>query len=194
MFHLLNKLAKVTIFLIAAAILFALATMAYNHRDQWYYPLEDYWTVRNIKEGIVQAPLENWDGKVIRITGSDSFILKGAAGLCSVKLTGLAGPVATNAFDKALVERTTRSTEYLSSLILSNEVHVVVTYLPSPPVRSGLGLVYMGTNLINSAMVAEGHADLRLDFMNGLPREEQYKLLKAHRTRKNITAVASISR
>ena len=181
MFHLLNKLSK----LAAIAILFALTGMlaqaAYARRDRWYYPLEDYWTVTHLESGIKQQVLENWDGRVVKVTSGDSFVLKAAPGFCSVRLTGIEAPVATNAFDKVLVERTARSQEFLSGLLLSNEVRVVVTHLPSPPLRSGLGLVYLGTNLINLEPIRSGNARFRLDFINGLPREEQYRFLRAER-------------
>jgi len=195
MFHILNKLAKVTIFAVVMGVLSGLGWYAYLKREWWYDPMADYVTVRRLEGGIQQQALEHWDGKVIKVTSGDSFILRGAGGLCSVRLTGLEVPVATNVFDKVLVERAAKSQQYLASLVLSNEVRVLVTHLPQPPIRSGLGLVYMGTNAVNSAMVAQGHARIRLDFMNGLPREDQYRLLRADRVarRKAGASAASVA-
>lgn len=190
MFHTLNKLAKLALFSCFVGVVSGVCYYAYDRREVWYTPLEDFWTVTHIEAPLNQEMLEHWDGRVTKVLSGDQFVMKSSAGLCSVRLTGLEAPLGTNRLDKVSVETARRSFLFLSSMILSNDVRVAVTYIPAREIRSGMGIVFLGGTNVNTAVVESGNARARLDFMKGLPRNIQYGLIKAERrARKNAVGL-----
>ncbi len=191
MFRTLNKLACTILICLGVGVLSGVAYLAYNHREAWYIPIKDYWVVAHIDASLHQETIEYWDGRVTQVLSGDQFVMKAASGaLCSIRLTGLEAPQATNRLDQISVEDAQRSQQFLSSTVMSRDVRVAVTYRPSREVRSGMGIVFLNGTNVNQAVVESGNARARLEFMKGLPRHIQLGLLKAERrARRNGSGV-----
>jgi endonuclease YncB( thermonuclease family) len=153
----------------------------------WLYPrtgiseplLDGYAVWQNGPAPAVQ-PAAELSGMVLRVIDGTSFTLRSASReVYTVGLLGVAGPVRLAKPTAAEVESAQRAQNFLSGLILSNEVQVMATWLD--PQRRAVGIVHLGETNINAAMIEAGMQHLKKEHIKGLPWRDQYALFRAER-------------
>ena len=180
MFHTLRKIVIVLFFLICSGAAVGVGAVVYAKRAV-FDPIMVYLEVRKLPKA--PGALEEISGQVVKTMNDYSLQLKDDRRLLSnFRLVGLAP------LDQ---KRMTNETELVlqdgietrfRQLVLSNQVRVRVSYLNAQ--RTGLGLVYTGTTNVNVTLVQEGLAKVKREFLHGLPRIEQYALVRAeHKAR-----------
>ena len=181
MFHTLRKIVVVLFILICSGAAAGVGAVVYGKRAV-FDPILVYLEVRKLP----QAPksLEEISGQVVKIMADYSLQLRDdRRQVFNFRLVGLA-PIdqkqMTNRTEIALQDHIEAR---FSQLVLSNQVRIRVAYLS--PQRTGLGLVYAGSTNVNVTLVQEGLAKVKREFLHGLPRLEQYTLVRAEHKARN---------
>jgi endonuclease YncB( thermonuclease family) len=179
MFHTLHK----TVLVMFWVFLACLGIYVYQQRAV-FYPLVDLAEALRIQEGFEQKVSGEVIGRVVKVYDGDSFQIRDAQGKAfTIRLTGLDAPDIQRT-NKAELLLAGESKTNLTRLILSNHVRVQITY--SNDARVALGIAYLGQTNINATVVATGMAELKREYMNGLPLKERYALLRAERAAKQL--------
>jgi endonuclease YncB( thermonuclease family) len=173
MFHALRKI----VIGICCALVIVAGVYVYQKRAI-FSPVTDLIEALRIQDKSPPKALGQLPGRVVSVGDKNSFQLKDAHGTTYIfHLAGLsasAGPEATNGPARGFeVERR----RYLSQLVLSNQVQVLVTILNEQ--RQGLGIVYIGSTNVNAAMAEGGFDRVRREYLRGLPWRERYALVHA---------------
>jgi len=178
MFHLLRRIVIVSGWL----GLCGLAVCLYQYRHV-FDPMVDLARSLNTGPGARQEVCGEMSGRAVRVFSGDTFLLQNSEGiLFTVRLTGLSAPdlVSPNPAERL---RARQSRTNLSELVLSNQIHVIITVSNSS--RILLGLARAGTTHVNVRLVESGAAVMRRELMNGLPMKDRYALLRADRRAKS---------
>jgi endonuclease YncB( thermonuclease family) len=159
-------------------------------------PLMDWYAVWQNEPGPRVKPVAELSGTAVRVNDGTSFVLRtvdretytmGLLGVLPVEPTPKPGAPPT--------DLAKQSREFLSELLLSNEVQVAATFLD--PQRRGVGVVHLGKTNVNAAVVASGHGKLKRDYIKGLSWQDQYQLLRADRKMREFnpdSVTADVSR
>ena len=175
MFHLLHR-----VYVISWAVLGIGSVVWLYPRTGISEPLMDWYAVWQNGPGPTVKPVAELSGKVVRVEDGASFVLRAAdREWYNIGLLGISVPGVSARRSETQVNAARRSQEFLSTLILSNEVQVTATYLD--PQRRGVGLVHLGPTNINATVVESGLVKFKPDFIKGLPWHEQYQLMRAAR-------------
>lgn len=174
-FHKLHR-AVVALTWLAAA---GLALFAWQNR-QAFTPPVDWVRAVAITKGYKQEISGQLQGRADRILDETSFRLKTSNGeFATVRLTGIQAPPMLSATTRGQTEQAVASRRLLGELVLSNEVRVEISHVQQP--GAVLGLAYVGRTNVNLALVREGVARAKREFMRGLPLDFRYALLRADR-------------
>ena len=174
MFRQLHKICIVFCWLAAVGF----AGVLYQHRSL-FYPLVDLVDALWVRDGLEQQKSGDISGRVASVLSGDMFILKDERGRrYTIRLTGVEAPEYELQNREAQV-RALASRASLSRLVVSNDVRVELTYTNDP--RCALGMVYVGTNNINVAVVEAGSVQAKRENMRGLPLKDRYALIQAGR-------------
>jgi endonuclease YncB( thermonuclease family) len=175
LFHKLHKGAVVLTWLAVAGV----AVLAWQHR-QTFSPAVDWGRALVITSGYKQEISGELRGRADRVLDETSFRLKTEQGdFATVRLTGIQSPALMSATTREQTEQAVASRRLLGELVLSNEVRVEISHVSQP--GAVLGLAYVGDTNVNLAMVREGMARAKREFMRGLPLRLRYALLRADR-------------
>ena len=127
-----------------------------------------------------QPTIGQMTGQVIQVTGPDTFRVRNAAGTAfHFRIDGVEAPQLGDAQTREQARLWKQCRTNLSSLILSNQVHIDITATNLN--RGGWGFAYVnGTNL-NLKMVEAGTARINPNYLKTLPLKEQYAFLVAQK-------------
>lgn len=143
-------------------------------------PIVAWYQVWQNTQGTATRSVERLTGKVTRVIDGTSIIVRSAdRQLYSVGLVGaarLTNAAPTKAPKHPEIDP---GKARLNELVLSNEVEVLLISLD--PQHRGLGVVKLGETNVNALLIESGLAQLRRDFIKGLPVREQYTLIRAGR-------------
>lgn len=157
----------------------AAAFVVYQHRTA-AAPVIDAWRALFPPPGIRQQIRGEITGIGRRVLDETSFQLElPDRRRLSVRLTGIQAPALLQTRDPQERAIALAARKRLGSMVLSNEVRVLVTHMERPGAVWGL-VEAQGTNL-NLAFVREGLARVRPDLLRGLPLKMRYALLRADR-------------
>jgi endonuclease YncB( thermonuclease family) len=181
------------LFGVVAAAFCAGLFYVYQHRA-WFRPLADLKYIYETKEP-EKAKVGKWEGRVVHVFDGQTFEMSNGSPIrLRVTLTGIEAPRATPTSSQLERDIALDSSNYLKSLILSNEISAALTF-SQPPL--GIGLVTVGQTNVNVAVLAEGKARLNRKFIKTLPVSEQYELIRAERfareRRRGIWGVSEVS-
>ncbi len=155
------------------------AFFAWQQRER-FTPAVDFYQALSLNQGHPQEIIAVHDGEVIRVIDNANLTVRDAqGGKANVRLTGVAAPGGRDQHSRAQIKA---GSEFLSDLVLSNQVTVKITHQYDPGAL--LGLVYFGDTNINVALVENGLASAEPRFMNGLPLRVKYDLFRADRKRR----------
>lgn len=116
-------------------------------------------------------------GRVLRVIDAQTFEIRPKKGnFITVRLTGLEEEPLPTTREEATLQWQKKTA--LSNMVLSNFVHVDVTY---SNVNSVLGIAHCkGTN-VNAALIEKRVATLKPSYIKQVPRQTQYRLFYARR-------------
>lgn len=175
MFHTLRKIVIRLFALCVSGLVVGVGAFVYEKRAI-FDPVADFIEVLKLPAG--SKSLEQVSGQAIKVMDDYSFQLKDDRGqLFSFRLVGLAPLPPQNAANKTATDFRQETESALRGLVLSNQVRVAVTFLNER--RTGLGIAYVGETNVNAAMVEAGLGKVKREFLNGLPRQEQFALVRA---------------
>lgn len=127
--------------------------------------------------GIDQTePLPTLQGKGSYVLDGHTFQMRSGKNVYSVRLTGLGIPTPPLTPRELLLEKARR--EFLRHAVLSNRVHVEITYSNR---FSLLGVAYVGKTNLNIHFVTNGLSQFKPEYVKGVPRDLQYRFFAAER-------------
>ncbi len=179
MFKVLHRFLVVGYWCFWAAVAFWLYTQ--RARIQ---PAVDLATLAWHQDRKAEFPVREFTGTVTRSYGGSSFQVRDAAG--QSYNFGLAGIAAGNPEGPANAVERRRSAQVATNLtawVHGAPVRIQVT-LENPATKTGLGIVWAGTNNLNERVLEEGLAALRKDQIRALPLTDQLALVLAERRAK----------
>lgn len=175
LFHKLHRGAVAIVWLAAAGA----ALVLWQNRHVFAPPV-DWLRAVMINQGPKQELRGELLGTADRVLDETSFRLTTTDGqLANVRLTGIEAPALLGAGTPQETERAIAARRLLGELVLSNKVRVEISHVPEPGSVLGLADV-KGTN-VNLALVREGVARAKREFMRGLPLDFRYALLRTDR-------------
>lgn len=175
LFHKLHRGAVAMAWLAVAGVV----VVGWQNRQVFTPPI-DYFRALTIHQGYEQQIRGELLGRADRILDETSFRLKTTDGqLANVRLTGIEAPPLLGAVTPQEAERAIDARRSLGELVLSNEVRVEISHVQQP--GAVLGLAYVDGTNVNLAMVRDGVARAKTEFMRGLPLKLRYALLRADR-------------
>jgi hypothetical protein len=121
-------------------------------------------------------PLPTISGKGLHVLDGHTFQLLRNKHVYSVRLTGLEIPEAPLTPAQIAIEKARR--EFLRGAVISNQVHVEVTY---SNMNSLLGVVYVGKTNLNTHFITNDLGRFNGDYVKTVPRDVQYKFFSAAR-------------
>ncbi|MBI3415131.1 MAG: thermonuclease family protein [Verrucomicrobia bacterium] len=175
MFYTLRKVVIVIFW----AILVAFGWFIYEQRE-FFQPAVNLITVATQLHYTTQAsaPLAEISGQVVQVTGPDTFKVRTTNDVTfHLRLTGMELPPPKGPADYLTRNYLAGVKTNLTSLILSNQVRVALTYTNEN--RAGLGVVYSDGTCINLKLVETGMTTANRNFLKTLPLAEQYAYLTA---------------
>ncbi len=144
-------------------------------------PLLDWYAVWQNGGAPGGKPVAELSGTVDHVFNGVSFTMRGPdRQLYTIGLAGVVLPPSGQKPAPVERDRSEQTKDLLSSMILSNEVRVVATWLD--PLRRGVGVVYLGSTNVNAAMVESGLVRVKREYMKSLSWRDQVALLRAERT------------
>jgi endonuclease YncB( thermonuclease family) len=137
--------------------------------------LDAYKRLRPVAEQIASGKLPEISvpettGPVIKVYDGNTIGLISSNRLIVLRLAGTSAPLpppTSGAKNSKPDDINTEAREFLSSLVLSNDVRVSLQYLS--PLGTGTGIVWIGTNNINAALVAAGLATANIESLTNVP-------------------------
>lgn len=170
MFYTLHRLVKFLVFLLIAGVF----VFVWRHRSAaepllvWYEVYDNGGLGKTAKLPLIQ-------GRGHYVLGGSTFQMKTPEGAYyTVTLAGLE----TATPEKQWLEN--QRMERLRSMVLSNVVHVNVTYHSSG--YNVLGIVHVHQTNLNLNFITNGLASLNSDYIKRMPRDIQYNFFAARRT------------
>jgi endonuclease YncB( thermonuclease family) len=173
MFHTINKALKLLI-----ALLFLAGLVFLYQQRHWFEPVLVMADILRHRSDQRLPAHKEISGHVVSVESGDTFQVKTEAGpIYTTRLTGLLSPPYARFQTAEERELFQTSRNYLSDLILSNNVRVKLTY--SSHNLSGLGIAHLNSTNVNIAILEAGMAELNRDYIKNLPALEQYALIRA---------------
>jgi endonuclease YncB( thermonuclease family) len=158
------------------ALLVALAFWIWQYRAM-FEPVQDL--VRAWRLGHAPWSAAEQELLVTRVIDTENLQARDAEGrLLTIRLAGIES-VTTGRHDAAAREQAQAAREFLTSLVLSNTVHVEVAL--TNEARVWLGFVRVGDTNLNAAYIAAGHASFRPDYLGNASLRSRWTLLQAER-------------
>jgi hypothetical protein len=121
-------------------------------------------------------PLPTISGVGIHVVDGHTFRIMKDKQLYSVRLTGFVTPEAPLSPAEIHLEKARR--DFLRGAVISNRVHVEVTY---SNMNSLLGVVYVGKTNVNIHFLTNSLSEFNREYIKTLPRDLQYKFFSAAR-------------
>lgn len=175
MFHTLRKIVILLFALFVSGLVVGVGAFVYEKRAI-FDPVADFIEVLKLSAG--SKSLEQVSGQAIKVMDDYSFQLKDDRGqVFSFRLVGLAPLPPRGGANKTALDVRQEMESSLRGLVLSNQIRVAVTFLNDR--QTGLGIAYVGETNVNAAMVEAGLGKVKREFLNGLPRQEQFALVRA---------------
>jgi endonuclease YncB( thermonuclease family) len=172
MFYAIRRMIKLLMGLCVLAVLF----WVYQQRAIFEPAFVWYDVYEN--GGITNTTaLPTVSGRATRVTDPHTFQIRQRKGdFLTVRLTGLQEEPVPTTPQEFQLQKPKR--DALAALVLSNFVHVDVTYSNK---NSILGVAYANGTNVNTALVAHGDGRLKPEYIKLLPRQTQYAFFRAHR-------------
>jgi hypothetical protein len=173
MFYAIRRMIK----LFMALCLLALLFWAWQQRAV-FYPVLVWYDVYQNGGHTNTTTLPTISGRATRVIDPHTFELRQKKGdYLTVRLTGLQEIPAPTTPQEYLPYKEKR--DKFATLILSNYVHVDVTYSNK---NSLLGVAYTNGTNINAALITQHHSTLKPEYIKPLPRHLQYTFFNARRS------------
>ena len=172
MFFFLNRMARLAFF----GLLIGAGVLAWLHRAR-FQPIVDLVDIGIHYPADRKKIIAEVTGDVTKVTAGDSFEIKGAPALTSVRLAGLEIPDPRKAKDNFTRSLISQSKTNLGHLILSNQVTIKV--LHTNQFRVGAGIVLLNGTNINAQVVRSGLGWVNSTYAEGLPTRERKILERA---------------
>lgn len=126
-------------------------------------------------------PLPRIFGKGLHIVDGHTFKIASNKNVYSVRLTGFEVPEPPLSAEEIEVEKARR--DFLRSAIVSNIVHVEVTY---SNVNSLLGVVSVGKTNLNIHYITNNLSRFNREYIKTMPRRVQYEFFAAARVHRRL--------
>lgn len=182
MFFLLNRILRGIFIGIWVLIL----VYVYQQRAV-FYPALDFVQALKIRQDYKLNIVGEVTGEVTKVQEDFIFQMKSTNGLnFSLRLAGLELQTPDILKPKEAAEMKEATQEQLEKLISSKKVRVALTVLSEQ--RTGAGLVYAGPTNVNASLVRAGRAQLKREYLRGVPLRELYALVQAERLAKEDKA------
>jgi endonuclease YncB( thermonuclease family) len=172
----LNRLHKLTA-LLMISLPFVLGWFLYQNRTI-LSPIAAFSEALQLWEGASDSEREVIEGEVIEVSDNYTLSLRNTGGeLFKFRLTGVEAPALENLKSSNIGLLLAKASEELSTIALSNQVQVAVTYRDEA--GNGLGVLYVGKTNINALIVRHGLGQVRREYLRGLELGELYALLRS---------------
>jgi hypothetical protein len=121
-------------------------------------------------------PLPTIQGRGLQVVDGHTFTILSDKRVYNVRLTGFEIPQPPLTLPEIQLEK--RRREYLRGAIISNQVHVEVTF---SNLNSLLGVAYVGATNLNIHFLTNDLSQFNRDYVKSTPRDTQYRFFSAAR-------------